>query len=95
VLLNDPAKVEQFFASAGAGFDVDAKDQYGFTALHLAADRGYIDIVKILIAKGANLGIKDPDDLTAISLAQVAGHDDIVDYLEKYLEEKGSIGQGA
>lgn len=30
----------------------------GFTALHLAADRGYLAAVKVLLAKGANIGVK-------------------------------------
>jgi len=94
-LTNDPEKVQAFIEKKGAGLDIDAKDEYGFTALHLAADRGYLPIVKLLVIKGANLGVKDPDELTAISLAQGANHPEIVTYLENYLEDKGAIGQGA
>jgi len=95
VLSNDAQKVEAFLKQSGTGVDIDRKDEYGFTALHLAADRGFGDTVKVLVAKGANPGVKDPDGLTAISLAQASGHEDIVAYLEEYLAEKGTIGQGA
>jgi len=93
VLSNDVGKLTKYLDQKG--LDVDQKDEYGFTALHLAADRGYLYAVKALVSKGANIGIKDPDDHTAVSLAHIADHQDIVLYLEKTLEEAGDKGQGA
>jgi len=93
VLENDPEKLEKYIASHD-GIDLDEKDEYGFTALHLAADRGYLSAVKVLLAKGANIGVKDPDGHTAVSLARVGEHYDILAYLEKDLAD-GTVGQGA
>jgi len=57
--------------------DLDAVDEYGYTPLHLACDRGNIDIVILLLKKGADHRIKDPDDLSPIELAREAGQSDI------------------
>lgn len=70
----------------------------GYTALHLASDRGHIAVVKLLLERGANPSLKvsllftmvgasltleqDADDLTAVELARVSEHDDIARLLE-------------
>ncbi|KAK0464919.1 acyl CoA binding protein-domain-containing protein [Desarmillaria tabescens] len=58
-----------------------ALDEYGYTALHLAADRGNTAIVKILLDHGANAVLKDSDGFSASELARIAGHSDIVQLL--------------
>lgn len=55
----------------------------GYTALHLAADRGNAAAVKALLAKGADRSLQDEDEFTALELARVAGHEDVVALLEK------------
>ncbi|RPD64850.1 ankyrin [Lentinus tigrinus ALCF2SS1-6] len=54
--------------------DVNARDENGYTPLHLAADRGHLEVVDILLKRGANPEIKDPDEFTAKELAEIAGH---------------------
>ncbi|KAI0830595.1 ankyrin [Trametes gibbosa] len=61
--------------------DINAPDENGYTALHLAADRGHAEVVKVLLERGADRGIKDEDEFTAQELAEVAGHDEIVTLL--------------
>ncbi|KAJ7169787.1 ankyrin repeat-containing domain protein [Mycena filopes] len=61
--------------------DPNARDNFGYTALHLAADRGHLPIVTFLLENGADRTIKDEDDLTAAELAQAAGHERIVEIL--------------
>ncbi|KAI0639688.1 ankyrin [Trametes polyzona] len=61
--------------------DVNAKDENGYTALHLAADRGHTEVVRVLLERGADREIKDQDGFTAKELAEVAGHDEIVNLL--------------
>ncbi|GAA5797353.1 acyl-CoA-binding protein [Helicostylum pulchrum] len=52
---------------------LNSKDQDGFTVLHLASDRGNIDIVKYLIDAGADLNIQtDEDKETALHLACIS-----------------------
>jgi len=90
VVRNDLEKVRTFLEE---GAEVDSVDKYGFTALHLAADRGYKDIVRLLLDKGANVGVKDPDGETAISLAKAAGHEEIATMIQQILLNHGEEGQ--
>jgi ankyrin repeat protein len=51
--------------------------------LHKAANNGHIEIVKLLLAKGANRFAKYQDGKTALDLAIKAEHMDIVELLNK------------
>ncbi|KAI0067813.1 ankyrin [Artomyces pyxidatus] len=62
--------------------DVNAKDEYGYTALHLASDRGNRAAVEVLLKAGADKSQQDVDGYTAVELAKIAGHSDIVALLE-------------
>lgn len=46
-------------AALDKGADVNAKFRYGTTALFKAAERGNTDVVKLLIARGADVSVKD------------------------------------
>jgi ankyrin repeat protein len=50
---------------------INNKDEDGFTVLHLASDRGYLDIVKFLVDSGADLNIKTDDEETALHLGKL------------------------
>ena len=41
------------------GVDVNTKFRYGTTALFFACDHGHVDVVKVLLEKGADLTVKD------------------------------------
>ncbi|KAI5898445.1 ankyrin [Schizophyllum commune H4-8] len=73
---NDAGRIAAYL-DAHPGKGVDAKDEYGFTPLHLATDRGNVEAVKMLLARGADAQCKDPDGLTAVELAEEAGHGNI------------------
>ena len=51
-----------------------------------AAFHGYVDIVKLLLEKGADVKARGKNDVTALLLAEQAGHACIVDMLR---EEEG------
>jgi len=38
--------------------DVNARDEFGYTPLHLASDRGHLAMVKLLLSKGAGSALK-------------------------------------
>jgi len=60
----------------------DELDEFGYTPLHLASDRGNLAVVQMLVNKGADTTIKDPDGLIASELAVVAGHEEVQKYLQ-------------
>jgi hypothetical protein len=62
-------------------FNINALDDYGYAPLHLAADRGNLEIVKLLLEYHADPTIKDEDGYTPCDLAEEAGHKHIVDLL--------------
>ncbi|KAG1749898.1 uncharacterized protein EDB91DRAFT_1235338 [Suillus paluster] len=69
------------FLLANPAADVNARDEFGYTALHLACDRGKLASRPGFTEQGRESS--DPDDYTAAELAQVAGHEDIYDLLNR------------
>lgn len=61
--------------------DINSVDEYGYTPLHLAADRGHADIVSLLLEYRANVSAKDEDEYTPADLAKIAGHPHIMSIL--------------
>ncbi|MGE0490064.1 MAG: ankyrin repeat domain-containing protein [Vulcanimicrobiota bacterium] len=51
------------------GADVRAQDKSGFTALHHAAGLGDVELVKLLLAKGASKEVKNEEGKTPLDLA--------------------------
>ena len=65
--------------------DLEYSSYWDGTPLMLASARGYMDIVKLLIGKGANVNAKKQED-TPLVMASARGHIDIA----KFLIEKGA-----
>ena len=64
------------------GADVNAKFRYGTTALFKAAERGHVEIVKLLLERGADATVKDTFyGATAMTWALDGDHLDVVDVL--------------
>lgn len=69
------------------GISPDAKWRYGMTALFPAAERGHIEVVKLLVERGANVNAQDRFyNATPITWALGKGHVEIV----QLLLEKGA-----
>ncbi|MCL6230839.1 ankyrin repeat domain-containing protein [Acinetobacter amyesii] len=75
--LGELAEVEKSLAN---GTDVNTADEEGYSALHAAAENGYLDVVKLLVANGAN--VQHKTQYTALELAEMARNDDVVAYLK-------------
>ncbi|KAI0348378.1 ankyrin [Trametopsis cervina] len=78
------AKGLQAFLQQHTEINVDEKDEYGYTPLHLACDRGHKAAAELLLAAGANPSLKDEDEFTALELARIAEHHEIVALLESH-----------
>jgi ankyrin repeat protein len=64
------------------GADVNAKFRYGMTALFKASERGHLEVVKILLAHGADVKVKDTFyGATAMTWALQNDHIDVVNAL--------------
>jgi len=77
------------------GWDVNAKDQYGQTALHKAAYNGKVDVIAALIKAGADVNAKSNDDDTALHLAAQKGKVDAIAALSKAgadINAKNNVG---
>jgi hypothetical protein len=74
------------------GADVNARFRYGATALFKAAERGHTEIVKLLLARGADVTVKDTFyGATAMSWALDNDH---VETVRALLEkDSGSVGE--
>lgn len=68
------------------GYDVNAADYDGRTALHVASSDGYLDIVQILVDFGANINLRDHLGFTPIMSAIQVGHE----HVRKYLVSRGA-----
>jgi ankyrin repeat protein len=68
-----------------AGMNVDSRNSRGWTALMVAAGKGYVDIARLIIARGAAVNAEG-GGLTSLRLAAFDGHAAIV----KLLLEKGA-----
>ena len=67
--------------SLKAGADINAKEEYGDTALNLCAENGHLDIVKYLAESGADIENLGGAAKTPVMNAAFAGHAEIVMFL--------------
>lgn len=75
--LGDVEQVEQLLAE---GTDPNQTDEEGYSALQAAAENDHLAVVKLLVGKGANVAYKG--EYTALQLAEMAEHSDVVAYLK-------------
>jgi outer membrane protein assembly factor BamB len=85
----DPAAVRKLL---DAGADVNARTEYGATALHYACDKGHLEVVKLLIERKADVNAKDKFySATPLTWALMRKHAGVVGAL---LEAKAEGGDG-
>jgi ankyrin repeat protein len=66
---------------------IDSADTENFTPLHIAALNGNVEIVKLLLAKGANVHAKGLYDMQPIHFAATKGHKEVL----KILIQNGAL----
>ena len=55
-------RVQVVRALIDAGADVQRKGPFGYTALHAAAQGGFLEVVQELVRRGANVNCKNNDE---------------------------------
>lgn len=75
--LGDVEQVEQLLLD---GSDPNQADDEGYSALQAAAENDHLDVVKLLVSKGARIDYRVK--YTALELAEMAGNADVVAYLK-------------
>ena len=84
----DLATIKQLHSE---GVEIDARTEYGATALSYACDKGHLEVVRYLLENGANINVSDTFyEFTPVGWALFGEHDAIV----KLLLERGSEGAG-
>lgn len=64
-----------------AGVDINTRDQFGNTALNLAAEAGHVEIVRYLLDSGADIENLGGAQKTPLMNATFAGHTQVVELL--------------
>lgn len=74
-----------------SGVDINFGDHNGNTPLHIAVATNNLEVAKLLLEKGANLEIKNKNNLTPLSLA-IFCYEKNPKYLDmiKFLVESGA-----
>ena len=81
---DDISRLKELLQSSSSGVDVNSLDESGQTPLHLAADRGSVDCVTLLLEAGANVLAADSDGFTALHVAVIANQVDVCRVLLKH-----------
>ena len=66
-------------------------DHNGLTPLHYAAGNGKVEIVKLLLLKGADTTMKDKKGNTVVDYAKQFRKTDVVEVIEKFKGQKKLI----
>jgi hypothetical protein len=73
--------LEQVRSLILSGADVNAKDKFGGTPLHHAANAGHKNVAELLIANGADLNAKRQEGWTPLHIAAAWGNIDVAELL--------------
>lgn len=74
-------ELEQVQHALQQGADANGSDEEGYSALQAAAENDHLDVVKLLMSKGADMEHRSPH--TALELAEMAGNEEVVAYLKQ------------
>lgn len=76
-LLENEEKFRQEIKSSNV--NLNEVDEQGNTLLHFAADKGFLNSVKFLLAQGADLAVQNKDGNSALHLAVQQGYINIAE----------------
>ena len=64
---------------------INLQENTGWTALHFAAEKGYMSICQMLLEHWADPHIKNNDEKTAADIASDNSHDDVYSLISSYM----------
>jgi hypothetical protein len=70
------------------GATTDAQSTTGYTSLHYAAEKGFDDIISMLLDAGADLNAKEKHGRVALEIAVVMCHEKCIEILSTYENKK-------
>ncbi|XP_072524018.1 fibronectin type 3 and ankyrin repeat domains 1 protein [Salminus brasiliensis] len=82
VKMNDEEQLLRVLQSGGTVV-VDVPDRLGFTPLMVAAMKGFISLVQVLVQHGADVNFKNSSGKDSLMLACFSGHLEVVRYLRE------------
>jgi hypothetical protein len=80
VMDGDRATLEQLLDE---GADIDARDDFGYTALHIAVATGNIALAELLIERFADVNLGNELDVSPLTTATLSGYQGIARLLER------------
>jgi hypothetical protein len=84
---NSVEEIQQLLTTS-TNVDLNAKDNFGWTALMMAACENSVDAFRLLLECGADLSVKDRTGNSAVSLARRNKHQEILSAIEEYQNEQ-------
>ncbi len=86
--------VEAVKSLIAKGANVNARSNYGATALHFAADRGNLEVIKVLVEAGADVNAKDDFyKMPPLAMAAMRKHKEVIEYLQQAASAKKEAAQ--
>jgi hypothetical protein len=80
---DDPFNLAYHSLKTIVSIDINARNDDNETVLMIAARRGDIDLVNLYIAHGAEISLKNNQGETALDIARMRRHNNVVNYLGK------------
>lgn len=78
-------KAAELLIDAGANVNaIDSQEEW--TPVMMAAAEGQLEVVQLLVAKGADLSMVDEDGESSLDFAQSNGHTKVVEYIQSQLK---------
>jgi len=63
---------------------VNARNEYGDTPLHYAAEHGHLDVALLLIERGADVNSRNNEGKTPLDVAREEGHVEVARVIEEH-----------
>jgi hypothetical protein len=88
--MNGHTKLAKLMVSKGV--DIYAADDDGKTAIHMACEKGQLDVVKHMVKRGADVELSDNTKNNALFYASMSGSLELVQFVAEQFKSKADLG---